>query len=72
MKIDPRMLNLIAAVLCGIGSLTTLLTARRRRDGVAAMTGLFGTIGSAAWAMSAYDDLTRAGAGSADAAPDVA
>ena len=60
MKLDPRMLNLVAAVLCGIGSLTTLLTARGRRDGVAALSGLLGTIGSAAWAMAAYEDLMEA------------
>jgi hypothetical protein len=58
--IDRRTLNLVAAVLCGIGSLATLLTARGRRDGVAALSGLLGTIGSAAWAAAAYDDLIEA------------
>lgn len=60
MPIDRRTLNLVAAVLCGIGSLATLLTSRGRRDGVAALSGLFGTIGSVAWAAAAYDDLMEA------------
>lgn len=68
MKFDARTLNLIAAVLCGVGSLTTLLTARGRRDGVAALSGLLGTIGSAAWALAAYEDLVE----SSRVEPDVA
>lgn len=61
MPTDRRSLNLVAAVLCGIGSLLTLLAAARRkggRDGVATLSGLFGMIGSAAWAMSALDDTS--------------
>ncbi len=59
MPTDRRSLNLIAATLCGIGSLLTFLAAARSkggRDGVATLSGLFGMIGSAAWAMSALDD----------------
>ncbi len=58
MQLDRRTLNLIAAVLCGIGSLATFLTARG--DRAARLSGLLGTIGSAAWAASAYDDILEA------------
>lgn len=47
-------LNLAAAVLCGIGSIATLADASSKR---AVLSGLFGIIGSAAWAASAYQDL---------------
>lgn len=59
MPTDRRTLNLVAACLCGVGSLLTFLAAARSkggRDGVATLSGLFGIIGSAAWAMSAMDD----------------
>lgn len=59
MPTDRRTLNLAAAVLCGVGSLLTFLAAARSkggRDGVATLSGIFGIIGSAAWAMSAMDD----------------
>jgi len=58
---DRQTLNLIAAVLCGVGSLVALADglsrggAGRSRSGV--LSGLLGTIGSAAWALSAYEDL---------------
>jgi len=51
---DRRTLNLIAAVLCGIGSIATLLEARSARS---VASGLFGLVGSAAWAASAYQDM---------------
>lgn len=66
MSNDPRTLNLVAAVLCGIGSfaalVTSLLTGRPRDAAAKAalLSGLFGTIGSMAWAISAYDDLQAA------------
>ena len=72
MSTDPRTLNLLAAVLCGIGSLATLITAlsagrpRRAADTATVLSGLFGTIGSAAWAASAYDDLRAARAATVD------
>jgi hypothetical protein len=60
---DRNTLNLAAAVLCGIGSFVALLSAlftRGRRDRAALLSGLLGTIGSAAWAMAAYDDMLEA------------
>ena len=60
---DRQTLNLAAAVLCGVGSLAALVDGlssggfgnRVSRAGI--MSGLFGTIGSVAWALSAYQDL---------------
>ncbi len=66
MPIDRRTLNLVAAILCGIGSLAALLPAlltRGPRDAAtraALLSGLFGTIGSVAWAASAYQDVADA------------
>jgi hypothetical protein len=53
---DRRTLNLIAAVSCGIGSLAALFEARSAR---AVLSSLFGVVGSAAWAASAYQDLAE-------------
>jgi hypothetical protein len=58
MKTDGKTLNLIAAVLCGIGSLTALIAADSRS---ARLSGFFGLIGSFAWAASAYQDVAEAG-----------
>ncbi len=57
MRFDRRCLNLVAAVLCGVGSAASLLSARGSRDRAAMLAGFFGVIGSAAWAAAAYDDL---------------
>ncbi len=59
---DRETLNLVAAVLCGVGSLAALadgLTSggfgsRASRAGI--LSGLFGTIGSMAWALAAFQD----------------
>lgn len=59
---DRNRLNLAAAVLCGIGSLASLLAAlasgSRERGSV--LSSLLGTIGSAAWAAAAYQDMLEA------------
>ena len=59
---DRNRLNLAAAVLCGIGSLASLLGAltSRNRDRGALLSGLLGTIGSASWAAAAYQDVLEA------------
>lgn len=62
MPTDRQTLNLVAAVLCGVGSLAALVDGlssggfgnRASRAGV--LSGLFGTIGSVAWAVSAFQD----------------
>ena len=62
MPTDRQTLNLVAAVLCGIGSLAALVDGlssgglgnRASRAGI--LSGLFGTIGSVAWAISAFQD----------------
>ncbi len=62
MPTDRQTLNLVAAVLCGIGSLAALVDGlssggfgnRASRAGI--LSGLFGTIGSVAWAVSAFQD----------------
>jgi len=59
-RFDRRCLNLVAAVLCGVGSAASLLSARGSRDRAAMLAGFFGVIGSAAWAAAAYDDLVDA------------
>lgn len=59
---DRNRLNLAAAVLCGIGSLASLfgaLTSRDRSPG-SVLSSLLGTIGSAAWAAAAYQDMLEA------------
>lgn len=53
---DRQTLNLIAAVLCGVGSLATLLEARSMRS---IASGLFGVAGSTAWAASAYREYAE-------------
>jgi hypothetical protein len=57
MTTDGKTLNLLAAVLCGIGSLAALVAADSRS---AKMSGFFGLIGSFAWAASAYQDVAAA------------
>ncbi len=58
MELDRRTLNLAAPVLCTIGSLVALLAALFGRDTSrsAKLSALLGTVGSAAWAMAAYQD----------------
>jgi hypothetical protein len=59
---DRQTLNLLAAVLCGSGSLAALADGLasgglRIPGGRASVgSGVFGTIGSVAWAISAYQD----------------
>jgi hypothetical protein len=53
---DRQTLNLIAATLCGVGSFAALLEARSFRS---VASSLFGLIGSAAWAASAYQDYAE-------------
>lgn len=66
MTSDRRTLNLAAAVLCGVGSFVAVISALlggKPRDATAraaVLSGLFGVIGSAAWATSAYQDLAEA------------
>lgn len=62
MDLDQRTLNLAAAVLCGVGSVIALLSALfgRNRGSGAVLPALLGTVGSAAWAMSAVQDLQEA------------
>jgi hypothetical protein len=59
MQLDQRTLNLAAAVLCGIGAGVGLMSALfgRNRGNGAVLPSLLGVIGSAAWAMSAVQDL---------------
>ena len=62
MPTDRQTLNLVAAVLCGVGSLAALVDGlssgglgnRASRAGI--LSALFGTIGSVAWAISAFQD----------------
>lgn len=60
---DRQTLDIAAPVLCTIGSLAALIAAvlsRGPKNAVtraALLSGLFGTIGSAAWAMTAYQDM---------------
>jgi hypothetical protein len=61
MDLDRRTLNLAAAALCGVGSVIGLLSALFGRDrGSAVLPSLLGTIGSAAWVMSALQDVQEA------------
>jgi len=59
---DRQTLNLVAAVLCGVGSLAALIDGlasggfRNRSARAGILSGLFGTVGSVAWAVSAYQD----------------
>ena len=65
---DREQLNLIAAVLCCIGGAASVAAAywaggARNPGGRAAiLSGLFGMIGSAAWALAAYQDKAEADA----------
>lgn len=65
MQTDRQTLNLIAALLCGVGSLAALIDGLasgglRRGSRASVLSGLFGTIGSVAWAVSAYQDRQEA------------
>lgn len=66
MSTDRYTLNFVAALLCGVGSLAALVDGlsgggwRRGGTRVSILSGLLGTIGSAAWACSAYQDLQAA------------
>ncbi len=57
-NLDAKTLNLAAPVLCTLGSLLALLTMLRRgpRTMGSLLSGVFGLVGSAAWALSAYQD----------------
>lgn len=64
MNTDKETLNFVAAVLCGIGSFAAFVAAvGERGDGprAAVLSGLAGTIGSAAWALAAYQDMQNRG-----------
>lgn len=57
-------LNLVAAVLCAVGGVATLLSAvlsdgPKKVTRASVLSGLFGTIGSLAWAAAALDDLAE-------------
>lgn len=62
MNLDRRTLNLAAACLSGVGSAIALLSALfgRNRGSGAVLPSLLGVVGSAAWAMSALQDLQEA------------
>lgn len=65
---DGRTLNFVAAVLCAVGGLASVVSglvgsSSGMKDANARATvlsGLFATIGSVAWAASAYQDLVDA------------
>lgn len=62
MQIDRQTLNLAAAVLCGVGSISALADGlasgglANRASRASILSGLFGTIGSIAWAVAAFQD----------------
>lgn len=65
MSTDRHTLNFVAAVLCGVGSIAALSDGLasggwRRGARASVLSGIFGTIGSIAWAASAYQDLQAA------------
>ncbi|MEM7092277.1 MAG: hypothetical protein AAF567_04680 [Actinomycetota bacterium] len=68
MNQDQTTLNLAAAVLCTVGSAASVLAslwAGGPRDGTARaamVSGLLGMVGSAAWALAAYQDKLEAAA----------
>ena len=68
-------LNFAAAVLCGAGGLATLVAAvasdepRTTVARAALASGLLGTVGSIAWALSAYQDLAACQAAATEVSP---
>lgn len=64
MNLDSKTLNLAAPILCTMGSLVALLSVLRRgpRTMGTLLSSVFGLVGSAAWAMSAYQDSLDADA----------
>ncbi len=60
--IDRQTLTVIAALLCGLGSATAFVDGIRSgglhtpNARASVLSGLFGTIGSIAWAASAFQD----------------
>ena len=56
---DKQTLNLVAAITCGLGSAVALCSALfgRSRGSGAVLPSLLGVAGSAAWALSAFQDL---------------
>lgn len=63
MDIDKRTLNVAAALLCGIGSGVSLLSALfgRNRGSGAVLPSLLGLIGAAAWAVASIQDIEEVG-----------
>lgn len=63
MGLDGRTLNMIASGLCCVAGISTTISALagRRAGGAGArsavLSGLLATIGSAAWFVSAYQDV---------------
>ena len=59
---DRQTLNFAAAVICGVGSFAALIDglssdiSGNRASRASLVSGLLGTIGSIAWAVSAYQD----------------
>ena len=70
MKQDQETLNFAAAVLSTIASVAALIAAGggrgQRGTRAALMSGLLGTVGSAAWAIAAYRDKQASDARSGD------
>lgn len=55
MDVNRSQLNFIAATLSGFASFVSFIHAVRNRDSV--LPGLLGTVGSAAWAMAAWQEM---------------
>lgn len=58
MSTDQRTLNMAAAGLSVLAAVLAIVGGRR--DSVARLSGILGLLGSAAWAVSAYQDLRPA------------
>ena len=67
MSLDRQTLNLAAAALSLVGSLAALIDGitsggwRSATSRASLVSGLFGTVGSAAWVVSAYQELQATG-----------
>lgn len=73
-NLDRRTLDLAAPVLCTLASLVSLLAAMRKgnRTAGAVLSGVFGVVGSAAWALAALDDRAQSDAEVTPTAPTTA